>query len=295
MIGEWANMIPIAKEKRVKSGELAICKGSCNSLKKIAHTKYQLCGTCKDKFRWLGNECDVPFCEQKSDGSIEFHLHDNKILCTRCYWAWKGRDYCIWERFLEDRQSHFLRPQTYVKALEEGLIAPVKNPVKAREVAECQFCYKYQAISLTKYQLCGTCSRHLQYHGEKCSIKDCSHDGGISYDLNESRLVCNQCQDKKSKYGIPSYMIYETQIRTIKNCGLCEREVSHNRKEGEKHCSAIIDHDHDTGEIRGVLCSRCNIVEGSIKKMPISPHAYVRRLSNYLENQPLSKSLIKKN
>ena len=64
---------------------------------------------------------------------------------------------------------HFL-PETFVKALKEGLISPVKNPVKTYDLAECQFCKEEGAIGNTTYQLCSKCRANLQYHGEKCFV-----------------------------------------------------------------------------------------------------------------------------
>ena len=41
-----------------------------------------------------------------------------------------------------------------------------------------------------------------------------------------------------------------------------------------------VDHDHKTGEIRGLLCDRCNRALGSCKDSP----AILRRLADYLES-----------
>lgn len=40
-----------------------------------------------------------------------------------------------------------------------------------------------------------------------------------------------------------------------------------------------IDHDHATGKVRGVLCSRCNRILGAAKDDP----SLLRRLADYLE------------
>ena len=67
----------------------------------------------------------------------------------------------------EKRNAYLKRPETFVKALAEGLVAPVENPVASGEVAECRSCGRDDlTIHHPKYQLCGTCRQRLQYHGE---------------------------------------------------------------------------------------------------------------------------------
>lgn len=55
-------------------------------------------------------------------------------------------------------------------------------------------------------------------------------------------------------------------------------------------CSSIInpeetcvDHDHEKGVIRGLLCQKCNKAIGNLKDDP----AIVRKAADYLENPPL--------
>ena len=269
---------------------MAICRGGCNRLSKIKNTTYQLCGTCVGKWHYHDYACDVPNCESVADGTIIFYTKENKMLCKSCYGAWSNRDYCVWERFVESRHSWLLRPKTFVKALQEGTISPVEkeNRVKKYETADCHHCYRVLRIKNAIYQLCDNCEKHLQFYGHTCGV--CEVNDAYGFDTPESIFVCKACQSTKNKYNIASYHIYKTQIRTILNCHICNTSISHDRENGNRNCSARIDHDHDTNETRGVLCSYCNTVEGSINKMPIDALTYAKRLVEYLENPPLTKS-----
>lgn len=42
-------------------------------------------------------------------------------------------------------------------------------------------------------------------------------------------------------------------------CGICKTDLS-----DEDNTNRHVDHNHDSGEIRGVLCRRCNLLEGTL-------------------------------
>ena len=132
----------------------------------------------------------------------------------------------------------------------------------------------------------------LQYHGETCQV--CEVNYATTFDVPESIFVCRPCQNTKNTYSIASYHIYKTQIRTINNCQICNEPISHDREEGKKKRSANIDHDHDTGITRGVLCWNCNTNEGLLKKWAENLNTdllgVIELLKSYLQNPPLDQS-----
>ena len=295
MIEAWKNCpLPIIpKAERVDRRTISICKGSCNRMIKIDNVKYNLCEDCTSKYRYYGESCDVPKCQ-----SIVAHrrVKEGKLTCGGCFAYWKRANFCQWERLVEERHLHFLRPITFTSAEKEGLISKVEIPIynskRCGKKYTCHGCEREMIINNPIYQLCTTCSMQYKFWGEICGC--CEVNDAMIFDTQESMFACMSCSKMKSSYNLESYQIYKTQIRSIKNCMICDFPVSHNKVEGSDRKSSCLDHNHDTGDTRGVLCVYCNVIEGMIKRIDISPYAYAKRLKDYLGNPPLSQSWIQK-
>jgi hypothetical protein len=73
--------------------------------------------------------------------------------------------------------------------------------------------------------------------------------------------LCTTCYKFTTKYNIDHKELKE--LRLISHCSICGIEVRHHSK--NRGNAAVIDHNHDTGKIRGILCVQCNIIEGMIR------------------------------
>lgn len=63
------------------------------------------------------------------------------------------------------------------------------------------------------------------------------------------------------KYGL-SKQAYLNMVEAQNNlCGICGKEERHNR-------SLAVDHNHDTGEVRELLCTDCNWLVGMLERFP---------------------------
>ena len=73
----------------------------------------------------------------------------------------------------------------------------------------------------------------------------------------------------RRKYGI-SYEQYEVMFRDQGGvCRVCGKPDTHTTKSGIQRRLAV-DHNHNTGEVRGLLCQRCNQALGLLRENPVA-------------------------
>ena len=103
---------------------------------------------------------------------------------------------------MEYREAWVERPQTFKDT--ELIAVPKADRVRTTTEAECQSCGEYRRITNSTYQLCSTCVSHEQYKGEPCWCCGISGQKGIAmtFDLDESVMVCGACMMKKNKYWV---------------------------------------------------------------------------------------------
>jgi hypothetical protein len=119
-------------------------------------------------------------------------------------------------------------------------------------------------------------NRLLEIHMDKDieNFKCCSRckeilsiDMFYQYPNKRYRANCTKCEtirvkkhQLKNLYGL-SYIEYLKMVEQCDNkCHICNKEETAQGK------SLAVDHNHKTGEIRGLLCQRCNIALGGFKE-----------------------------
>lgn len=65
-------------------------------------------------------------------------------------------------------------------------------------------------------------------------------------------------------------------------CAICSAEF-------EDRSKVMADHCHNTNTPRGLLCRRCNLIEGQVRKTGISYEEFCTKMLHYLSDPPASK------
>jgi hypothetical protein len=111
----------------------------------------------------------------------------------------------------------------------------------------------------------------------------CGDDFEVS-GLSKGQKYCGKvCQRVHIRYGIDEYKLEDLLIRSNYKCSICgEDEVNIDKRTGKIY-ELSIDHNHNTGEVRGVLCTNCNAGLGHFKDNIDS----LKKAISYIKNNGL--------
>lgn len=112
------------------------------------------------------------------------------------------------------------------------------------EKRKCVKCNKEKVIKLDFYK------RSTNYGGGRGYEKTCK----------ECRLSHCKKTFREARFGITLDQYLEMVEEVNKKCEICGKE-----HEEENYKVLVVDHDHDTGNIRGLLCHNCNKALGLLK------------------------------
>lgn len=146
--------------------------------------------------------------------------------------------------------------------LDQGLFTPRKNR-PGRFFCYCRKC-SYEVFDHVKWQKDNP-GKLAGYHQKY-------------YRKNKNKIWrCRRSSELKRDYGI-TIEDYERMVAEQKGaCAICEREPQGNPKNPRR--VLFVDHNHETGQVRGLLCPRCNAFVAYIEN-----HGHLLdKLRSYLE------------
>lgn len=121
-------------------------------------------------------------------------------------------------------------------------------------------------------------------------------------------VVCQPCRQRRAegkkrhiqklgprgftlrKHGLNPEVFHSLFEAQKGRCAICEKAITEERGErGKENKAAMIDHDHVTGQVRGLLCLRCNVALGLFDDSPERLDAAIRYLARDYAHMPVSR------
>jgi len=76
----------------------------------------------------------------------------------------------------------------------------------------------------------------------------------------------NSRHSLKRRYNLSENDFIKLKIKQNNKCGICQNEETAFDPRWKKTRNLSVDHDHKTGKVRGLLCTRCNTAIGLLKE-----------------------------
>ena len=110
---------------------------------------------------------------------------------------------------------------------------------------------------------CGQEKPSDNFYRYKKACKSCLYANQRKY--RNSRPNFHRVHNLKQRYGLSPDEYQSILANQNFTCAICEVEISHALEYTAKR-SVVVDHNHETGEVRGILCSKCNLVLGHARE-----------------------------
>ena len=122
------------------------------------------------------------------------------------------------------------------------------------------------------------------YRCSKCRVwkapsefnKAKNQKSGLSYACRACMQVDVRKHNLPSKYGITAAQFAEKILAQGGKCACCRNQFKMDGTKTERPC---VDHNHNTNEVRDLLCGRCNLAAGNVQ----DSSEKAKQLAAYLE------------
>lgn len=146
---------------------------------------------------------------------------------------------------------------------------------------KCKECERIQQAEYRKRQGAGKrvyrqekthCDRGHEYTPENTTLHTSPNTGTVS----KRCRMCQRLRNIQNLYGLNEAGFFRMLKDQNDSCAICKRPFGDTRATGPH-----VDHNHETGKVRGILCSPCNTALGSFKDDPEILRAAIRYLADH--------------
>jgi len=130
-------------------------------------------------------------------------------------------------------------------------------------------------------------AEHVKAYMKKWKAENAGHNSEYQkayqaeYNLRNEVQFKNWVRNLKRNYQLTPDQFNEIWANQDGKCAICDVQL---KPRGRSHDAAVVDHNHATGEVRGILCRACNHGIGNLKDDPKVLKAaaeYLIRNGNY--------------
>ena len=120
-----------------------------------------------------------------------------------------------------------------------------------------------------------------------CISKGCTNDKAITKKGYSQGRLCYRCRNNLSKYGLTGPECDELLAAQGYACACCSHKIEFDKRaSGISKSSAVVDHNHNSGVVRGILCAACNIMLGAAMDDQLVLRQGMRYLANVKKQLP---------
>jgi hypothetical protein len=132
------------------------------------------------------------------------------------------------------------------------------------ETKHCTACK--QTLPIDAFYKMATKNGRKYYHQSWC--KECLRKKNVEYHRTPAGAISDMRRKLRKNHGI-ELESYQQMLQKQKGvCAICKQEEKSCKTRGQGTRPLSVDHDHVTGQIRGLLCSRCNAGLGNFRDDP---------------------------
>lgn len=169
-----------------------------------------------------------------------------------------------------------------------------------KKIKQCATCNKdFQAITHAKY--CSKACKKVAQHTHptspcaKCGSPRTRHRGGNLYCAVCAKSNYHRKNNARQRHLKNNYNLSEQEFLALFNqnptCKICKIPLSipSGKRSNLVNNPAFVDHNHQTGEIRGLLCHACNTGLGFFKDCPKNMQQAIYYLNRSSTNEDFNE------